>query len=283
MRFLATALLVCLATLAGSAGDDHGQNMDESLAAYIKTSIKGFDQIPADRRAKLAALAKHVKAAVAAKKKVDLVFICTHNSRRSHLSQIWAQTAAHHYGVEGVTAYSGGTEATAFNPRAVAAIRRAGFRVAKTTEADNPIYHVRYADVAHPITNFSKVYNQAPNPKQDFCAVMTCTSADEACPAGLRRNQAHLDPLRGSEGLRRHRKGSLGVRRTLPPDQHRTAVRLLEGVVRASVACTLSDTDHLVSDTKWSVSPSSCLTPSGRFSTGRCRSWWPSSRWGSSR
>ena len=41
--------------------------------------------------------------------KVKLNFICTHNSRRSHLSQVWAKTMSDYFGVKGIKCYSGGT------------------------------------------------------------------------------------------------------------------------------------------------------------------------------
>ena len=39
----------------------------------------------------------------------QLNFICTHNSRRSHLGQIWAAIAGAYYNVD-VATFSGGTE-----------------------------------------------------------------------------------------------------------------------------------------------------------------------------
>jgi len=81
-----------------------------------------------------------------------------------------------------VDTVSGGTEATAFNPRAVAVMQRAGFVIEKTTGGDNPVYTVRYGDVAPAMEAFSKVYNDPPNPSEDYCAVMTCSQADANCP-----------------------------------------------------------------------------------------------------
>lgn len=108
----------------------------------------------------------------------------THNSRRSHLAQIWAQAAALHYRVPGVEVYSGGTEATAFNPRAVAALRRAGFDIQASADGNgsNPRYLVRFGGRSEPLECFSKIYSQPPNPQADFCAVMTCSEADRNCP-----------------------------------------------------------------------------------------------------
>ncbi len=156
--------------------------MYPKLEQNIQQAIGAFDQINAQRKQELADIANFVQENINKNDGVKLTFICTHNSRRSHISQIWAKTAAAFYGIPNVETYSGGTEATAFNPRAVAALERAGFKIDKTTEDGNPIYHIRYADDAVPMTSFSKVYNDAPNPTEGFCAVMTCSSADEACP-----------------------------------------------------------------------------------------------------
>lgn len=152
------------------------------LTKYLDERRAEFSQIPPERQAVLRELAGHVRATRARGKPVRLTFICTHNSRRSHMSQVWARVAAEAYGVADVSTYSGGTEVTAFNPRAVAALRRAGLRIEQTTHDENPIYHVRYADTAPPLTCFSKVHTQAPNPRDEVTAVMTCSQADAACP-----------------------------------------------------------------------------------------------------
>jgi arsenate reductase len=111
---------------------------------------------------------------------IRLNFICTHNSRRSQFSQIWAQTAAAYYGIEAFC-FSGGVEVTEFNPRAVAAIQRDGFKVVQK-EGENPVYFVFYSEEEEPIVTFSKVYDDAINAPKDFAAVMTCDHADENCP-----------------------------------------------------------------------------------------------------
>jgi hypothetical protein len=158
------------------------QTMHPQLQAYIAARIAEFDTIPAYRRVILDNLGTHIAERATDGKPCELTFICTHNSRRSHLGQVWGAVAAAHFGVPGTTTYSGGTEVTAFNPRAVAALERAGLAIEKTTEASNPIYHVRFGPDAPALTCFSKVFNQAPNPTRDFCAVMTCDDADQKCP-----------------------------------------------------------------------------------------------------
>jgi arsenate reductase len=111
---------------------------------------------------------------------LNLSFICTHNSRRSQFAQIWAQTAADYFGIP-ANCYSGGVEVTAFNERAVASIKRSGFRVTKRG-FDNPVYFIFHSDERDPISTFSKLYDDAINRATRFAAVMTCSHADENCP-----------------------------------------------------------------------------------------------------
>lgn len=144
--------------------------------------IREFDQIPEDRKETLRELTRFIQTKTDAGKPVYLNFICTHNSRRSHLSQLWAQAAAHYYSIKDVYCFSGGTEATAFNPRAVRALQEVGFSITKIKEGDNPLYEVRFADGAAPVKAFSKKYDDPFNHNTDFAAIMTCSHADENCP-----------------------------------------------------------------------------------------------------
>jgi arsenate reductase len=153
------------------------------LQQYLEECVSQRDTIPNERRDQLKSVAEYVRKKIDGGQTAKLTFICTHNSRRSHLSQIWAHVAAGYYRLERIETYSGGTEGTAFNPRAVAAIERAGLRVeADDAKASNPRYKVFSSDVASPQICFSKVFDAEPNPTKDYCAVMTCSQADEACP-----------------------------------------------------------------------------------------------------
>ncbi len=168
------------------------------LQSYVEEALTQFDQLPEQRKEILIALAEYVDFAMRNEREPNLLFICTHNSRRSHLGQIWARTAAVWYGFPQICTFSGGTEATAFNPRAVAALERAGFEFEKPGKGTNPQYAVRFDTAFDPIVAFSKVFDQPPNPTSDFCAVMTCSQAAEACPvvpgASVRINLPYDDP-----------------------------------------------------------------------------------------
>jgi arsenate reductase len=141
-----------------------------------------FSRMPHERKAIIQQLTDFVSQRLSRSQRILLNFICTHNSRRSHIAQIWAQTAAHYYGIRNVETFSGGTEATAFNPRAVAAMGEAGFKITTQQEGPNPIYQVRYSDDARFLTIFSKTFDDKFNPREGFAAIMTCSHADENCP-----------------------------------------------------------------------------------------------------
>jgi arsenate reductase (thioredoxin) len=153
------------------------------LNRYLTECIARFALIPTDRKVELVKVADFIRQRLSQSAPAKLTFICTHNSRRSHLSQVWAQVAAEYYGLDGVQTYSGGTEATAFNPRAVAAMQRCGLKIIPDDPtAGNPRYSVYTSDSSTPQVCFSKVYSESPNPNKDYCAVMTCSQADDACP-----------------------------------------------------------------------------------------------------
>ena len=136
--------------------------------------------ISPDRKIILQKLIDFIKSKKDDGEPVKLNFICTHNSRRSQLSQIWAQTAADYYELN-IACFSGGVEVTAFNENAVEAIVQAGFEVS-IEEDENPVYLVGYTTSSEPIPVFSKLYDDIANPTKEFAAIMTCSDADENCP-----------------------------------------------------------------------------------------------------
>lgn len=182
-----------------SDNDNIPRDVWAPLARYVDAREAEFDTIPSDRQEELKALGEFVRTARDTGE-AKLIFICTHNSRRSHFGQIWAQVAAHHYGMDSlVNTYSGGTESTALNARAVGALRRAGLDIHPAVLSENPQYAVHYADDRDPMVCFSKKYGDAEhNPTSAFAAVMTCSDADKGCPivygAVARFSTPFIDP-----------------------------------------------------------------------------------------
>lgn len=155
--------------------------MYPTLKTYISNLELGFDSIPATRKDELKKVANYVVSTLDQNQTAKLNFICTHNSRRSHLAQIWTAVAASHCDVHDIETYSGGTEATAFNPRAVAALERAGLKI-KNPGGENPKYKLRFDEDSDPMICFSKTFDDPVNPGSEFAAIMTCSDADENCP-----------------------------------------------------------------------------------------------------
>ncbi|WP_299127790.1 protein-tyrosine-phosphatase [uncultured Winogradskyella sp.] len=154
------------------------------LYPQISSQIESLDinTIASERKAILQTLVDFIQNKGDKNKIVNLNFICTHNSRRSHLSQVWAQTMASYYKIENVFCYSGGTEATALFPSSAEALRASGFNITSLSNEKNPVYVIKYSDLKHPVIGFSKTYDADFNPTKEFAAIMTCDSANEACP-----------------------------------------------------------------------------------------------------
>lgn len=155
--------------------------MYKSLIEIIN-SLRDYQNITDDRKIVLQPLIEFIQGKIDRQVDVNLNFICTHNSRRSHLSQIWAQTAAKYYQIPNVYCYSGGTEETALYPKIAETLNDQGFTIFKISNTDNPVYAVKYSDNDLPIIGFSKKYDNPFNPISDFAAIMTCSQADSGCP-----------------------------------------------------------------------------------------------------
>ncbi|MFN3021946.1 low molecular weight phosphatase family protein [Chryseobacterium sp. TY3] len=154
------------------------------MKTEIGEIISGFqkNKISEERKQVLQPLIDYIREKRTHKEKIRLNFICTHNSRRSHLSQIWAQTMAHYFRIDNVECFSGGTEATAMFPKVAETLAKQGFEITKLSENQNPVYAIKFDKDEMPVVGFSKKYDDPFNPESGFCAVMTCSSADQGCP-----------------------------------------------------------------------------------------------------
>lgn len=185
---------------AGFLSFTQAQSFFGKLNTSVETAISQMAEIPDERKEQLTELATIVAEESENEGTLGILFVCTHNSRRSQMAQAWAMVAAQHYSVEGLNFYSGGTEATAFNPRAVSALRRAGFKINNISDlgASNPYYKLRTGKRYPPQLYFSKKYGNELNPQENFVAVMVCSDADEACPvvdgANARVAITYVDP-----------------------------------------------------------------------------------------
>ena len=155
-----------------------------TLFLEIENLIKNLkpESISDDRKEILKPLTEFIQTKITSDQEIRINFICTHNSRRSHLSQVWAQTMANYFNIKNVFCYSGGTEATALFPMVAETLKNSGFEIKTLSEGKNPVYSIKYAENEPPIIGFSKKLDDDFNPKSKFSAIMTCSQADGGCP-----------------------------------------------------------------------------------------------------
>lgn len=159
--------------------------MYSDLKNFISTTIQSENNIAPTRRQELQYFAKIIVQNILKDAAAHILFICTHNSRRSHLCQIWSTVAADYYKIhDKVKAFSGGTEVTALNPRIIKTLQGIGFKI-ESEKGENPVHLIFFDDMKSPIEGFSKLFTAPPNPEKDFIAIMNCTEAEEACPLVL--------------------------------------------------------------------------------------------------
>lgn len=154
------------------------------LFQKLLSEINKIDEksIIEERKIILQPLINYINLKLNNSEEISLNFICTHNSRRSHLAQVWAQTMAEYFNYKKVLCYSGGTQSTSVYIAVVNSLKQLGFEIDITTEGDNPVYSIKYSLNQSPIIGFSKHFDDPFNPKADFAAILTCSEADEACP-----------------------------------------------------------------------------------------------------
>ncbi len=153
------------------------------LQLFIKDREAEYSSISATRKEILLKLSAEINQGIAKYKSAKLLFVCTHNSRRSQIAQMLASASAEYLGIANIQTYSGGTEVTAFFENSVQALINIGFKIEKSdNNHPNPRYLVSINTKHEPIPGFSKLYSDKINPNEKFIAIMVCSSADEACP-----------------------------------------------------------------------------------------------------
>lgn len=173
--------VVSLLTLSRAMAQDFQVKINEALISYTTSLVGTFDHISQDRKDQLIEIGEFLVANQSETEPFSTLFVCTHNSRRSHIADTWFKFGLVYYGIQQLDSYSGGTEATAFNPKAIASLERAGFSIAYSKKVTNPAVSV--APGNYPVWKMkSKKFDHSVNPKSNFVAVMVCSEADKSCP-----------------------------------------------------------------------------------------------------
>lgn len=155
--------------------------MYTGISLKIEKLVTQFDLIPASRELALRQLATHILSHRSPSNSLQLLFVCTHNSRRSHMGQFWAELAASYYGIHHVESFSAGTEVTNLNKNVLFLLKDYGCQIESSGNGTNPTYQIRFSE-SHASTYFSKLIAHEDNPKSGFYALMMCSEADANCP-----------------------------------------------------------------------------------------------------
>jgi hypothetical protein len=191
-----STLIFCLFTLFSVQAQKANLNAD--LLKYCSSLSSEFNQIPSDRKEYLNELVSYIAEQQKAQKAINLVFVCTSNSRRSHMAQVWSQIASYYYDINNVNTFSGGTEKTKVNKNALLALEKTGIVLQSHQQSENPVWFAFVGVKFTPMILFSKVYTDSTNPSKNFGAVMVCAEANESCPivsgADFRLGLPYQDP-----------------------------------------------------------------------------------------
>ncbi|MCG1037755.1 hypothetical protein [Polaribacter sargassicola] len=134
-------------------------------------------------------------------KLVNINFICTHNSRRSQMAQVWAFFAAQYFNLN-INSFSGGTEITSFNRNTIKTLQKASIKFQLDDFShQNPKYLISFKGISKTLLVFSKRYDYKEN-KTPFIAITTCDNANAKClfiPEASRRFHLPFEDPQSSE------------------------------------------------------------------------------------
>lgn len=154
--------------------------MYTELKNYIGQQVlPGVVNITSERKALLDQISATIQQQQDTAHTTKLLFVCTHNSRRSQLAQAWAWIAQQWYKVDRIESHSAGTEVTAFHPNALETLKRVGVQYG--TKASNMV-ELSIAEGNGSALFFSKTTEDPSIPKENMIAIMTCSDAEENCP-----------------------------------------------------------------------------------------------------
>jgi arsenate reductase (thioredoxin) len=171
--------------------------MKDQLIASLKSFEANISSLSEERKEKLLPLVYYILDNQRDNDPSELIFVCTHNARRSHMAQLWAAAAALYCDLENIETFSGGIEVTRIHPNALASLERSGFEFSGDDDGKNPSFLVQLGESIM-LEVFSKAYGDDTNPQKNFAAVLVCSEAAEACPnvegASLRLPISYDDP-----------------------------------------------------------------------------------------
>lgn len=169
--------------------------LKKDIKSLCDTLIFDHKLIPDNRKVHLNQLALTIQKQIKTSGKSYIIVICTHNSRRSQLGELWLHIGALYFSLP-IHSFSGGSEVTALNHRIVKALEIAEFTITEKTSGNNPQYSISLKEGTSQTDKlyFSKIYNDTQNPQSDFIALIVCDNADQSCPIISGADHRHFIP-----------------------------------------------------------------------------------------
>ena len=138
----------------------------------FKTALHQIDSIKSGRLDVLDKIASKITSRLKLDLKANVVFVCTHNSRRSQIAEVSLRSFLKVLQIPEISVFSCGTEKTGIPDQIVRLLEGLGFEVLKTGE---------FINVGSEITLSSKTFDD-PGLPPNLLAIMVCDHASESCP-----------------------------------------------------------------------------------------------------
>ncbi len=146
-------------------------------------SFSDWTKIGPERKARLQGIADVVfKCSVI--QEVGVLFVCTHNSRRSQIAEFMLRVALARYGLQNIDVMSAGTIAAALHLNVIKALRTFDVDIRyELPWGTNPFYYLRWKNIDAPCPPmYAKTIMQLPT-FAPLIAIMVCDDADRNCPS----------------------------------------------------------------------------------------------------
>ena len=175
-------ILVCFA-LCSACDNNDTRPFNEALTPYCESLEDEFNNVPDSTQEQLKVAGTYIINRLNNGQIASISFVCEHNSRKSHLGQIWTTLATQYYQLDHVKCYSGGTTPTYVNQRIINALGNTGIQISeKGIAGHGPKYLLDYGKSSRGFEIFSKRFDHPMNPDTNYLAISLCLNPDECCP-----------------------------------------------------------------------------------------------------
>ncbi|UZR93650.1 hypothetical protein [Chondrinema litorale] len=174
---------------------------NSQLLDFIRERISEFDLIEPRRKQTLGLISELILPAALAGRNISFLFVCSDNSIRTQLCHIWIKAAAQYFSIQNLRFYSGGVSVKGIPQPLINTLKTAGFKVKVLTKTSNPHLAIKISKEQNLGVFYSKYINVKENPKENFCAIITCQDVERELNLNMRTYLKVTIPYDSLEGL----------------------------------------------------------------------------------